>query len=59
MIFPLYFVGHINCDSDRLGKFRIGYSEFLTLKDFGERYAALNFLEFELVEIEIEYKIKQ
>jgi len=34
MIFPLYFVGHINCDSDRLGKFRIGYSEFLTLKDF-------------------------
>lgn len=25
----------------------------------GERYAALNFLEFELVEIEIEYKIKQ
>ena len=24
----------------------------------GERYAALNFLEFELVEIEIEYKIK-
>jgi hypothetical protein len=34
MIFPLYFVGHINCDSDRLGKFRIGYSEFVTLKDF-------------------------
>ena len=25
----------------------------------GERYAAQNFLEFELVEIEIEYKIKQ
>ena len=25
----------------------------------GEKYAALNFLEFELVEIEIEYKIKQ
>lgn len=24
----------------------------------GERYAALNFLEFELVEIEVEYKIK-
>ena len=24
----------------------------------GERYAALNFLEFELVEIEIEYKLK-
>ncbi len=34
MIFPLYFVGHINCDSDRLGKFRIGFSEFVTLKDF-------------------------
>lgn len=34
MTFPLYFVGHINCDSDRLGKFRIGYSEFVTLKDF-------------------------
>jgi len=25
----------------------------------GERYAVQNFLEFELVEIEIEYKIKQ
>ena len=25
----------------------------------GERYAAQNFLEFELIEIEIEYKIKQ
>jgi len=25
----------------------------------GEKYAAQNFLEFELVEIEIEYKIKQ
>jgi hypothetical protein len=25
----------------------------------GERYAALNFRKFELVEIEIEYKIKQ
>ena len=25
----------------------------------GEKYAALNFFEFELVEIEIEYKIKQ
>ena len=25
----------------------------------GERYAALNFLEFELVEIEIQYKIKE
>jgi hypothetical protein len=25
----------------------------------GERYAAQNFLEFELVEIEIEYKIKE
>lgn len=25
----------------------------------GERYAALNFLEFELVEIQIEYKIKE
>jgi len=25
----------------------------------GQKYAALNFLEFELVEIEIEYKIKQ
>ncbi len=24
----------------------------------GERYAALNFLEFELVEIEIEYRLK-
>lgn len=24
----------------------------------GERYAALNFLEFELVEVEIEYKLK-
>ena len=34
MIFPLYFVGHINCESDRLGKFRIGFSEFVTLKDF-------------------------
>ena len=34
MIFPLYFVGHINCDSDRLGKFRIGFSEFVTFKDF-------------------------
>jgi hypothetical protein len=25
----------------------------------GERYAAKNFLEFELVEIEVQYKIKQ
>jgi len=25
----------------------------------GERYAAQNFLEFELVEIEIEYRIKK
>lgn len=25
----------------------------------GEKYAALNFFEFELVEIEIEYKLKQ
>jgi hypothetical protein len=25
----------------------------------GERYAAQNFLEFELVEVEVEYKIKQ
>ena len=25
----------------------------------GEKYAALNFLEFELVEVEIEYRVKQ
>jgi hypothetical protein len=25
----------------------------------GEKYAAQNFLEFELVQVEIEYKIKQ
>ncbi len=25
----------------------------------GERYAALNFLEFELVEIEVEYRLKK
>jgi len=25
----------------------------------GERYAAQNFLEFELVEVEIEYRVKQ
>ena len=34
IIFPLYFVGHINSDSDRLGKIRLCYSEFVTLKDF-------------------------
>jgi hypothetical protein len=34
MSFPLYFVGHINSDSDRLGKIRLCYSEFVSLKDF-------------------------
>lgn len=33
--------------------------DLLRSRSRGERYASQNFLEFELVEIEIEYKVKQ
>jgi hypothetical protein len=47
-------------DTDCLYKARNFIEEDLLCSTMnGEKYAAQNFLEFELMEIEIEYKIKQ
>ncbi len=47
------------CDASKYAARNIIEADLLHSTMNGERYAAQNFQEFELVEIEIEYKIKQ